>query len=78
MESVKDIHDALRERSTEVQTAVAELTEENEKAIREMEKGVEELQEWLEDKQKVMKGGVEKMRECQERFIKAFHGQDET
>ena len=74
MESAENIHDALRERSTEVEAAVAELTRENEKAIREMEKGVEELQEWIEDKQKVMQRSVGKMRKCQDRFTKAFHG----
>ena len=74
MESVKGIHDALRERSTEVEAAAAELTKENEKAIREMERSVEELQEWIEDKQKVMRRSVTKMRKCQDRFTKAFHG----
>ncbi|MBU4266182.1 MAG: hypothetical protein L6243_02730 [Candidatus Altiarchaeales archaeon] len=74
MDSVKDIDDALREKSAEMHAAITELTEENEKAIREMEKSVEELQEWIEDKQKVMKRGVGKMRKCQDRFTKAFHG----
>ena len=50
MESVKDIDDALREKSVEMQAAITELTKENEKAVREMEKGVEELQGWIEDK----------------------------
>lgn len=74
MKSVKDIENAIREKSAEMQAAVVELTKENEKAAKEMGKGIEELQKGIEDKEKEMKGKVEKIQECQEEFTKAFYG----